>query len=173
MRLLVPMFAISLAAAMPVAAQETRVAPEGHVPPAAELSQIAWLAGQWSGTGVNGNPAHEAWLPPSGDTMVGVFVQENGEGGLMFTEHMYLREVDGTITLSLKHFNPDLTGWEERDDMLTWRLLSLEHCAAYFSGLTFRCANNENTDDGLIVAVRMRADGDEISELLFEFARID
>ncbi|WP_271079132.1 DUF6265 family protein [Aurantiacibacter sp. MUD61] len=153
-----------------VEAQETRIAPEGHVPPAATLDDVAFLTGQWSGDGIQGQPAHESWLPPTGNTMVGIFVQQDGDGGLMFTEHMYIREVDGSLQVSLKHFNGDLTGWEERDEMLTWRLVSTEPCAAYFSGLTYRCANGENTDDGILVAVRMRSEGDEISELVFNFA---
>ncbi len=159
--------------AAPLAAQETRLAPEGHVPPSARIADVAWLAGAWSGSGIEGAPAHEAWLPPTGDTMVGLFVQEQGAGGLMFTEHMYISEVDGSLALRLKHFNPDLTGWEEKDEMVTFRLVTLEPCAAYFSALTYRCANGENTDDGIVVAVRLLDDGGETGELVFNFARAD
>jgi hypothetical protein len=67
----------------------------------------------------------------------------------------------------LKHFNPDLTAWEEKDGMVRFRLLSIEPCAAYFASLTFRCEG----DDGLLVAVRMRSEGDEVNELLFRFKR--
>ena len=105
--------------------------------------------------------------------MVGLFVQENGEGGLMFTEHMYISEADGSLVVRLKHFHPDLTGWEEKDDMLTFRLVALEPCAAYFSALTYRCANGENTQDGIVVAVRMQGGGDEIRELVFDFDSLD
>ena len=125
-----------LALAAPLAAQETRVAPEGHVPPPASIEQAEWLVGDWVGTGIDGAEAAESWLPPSGDTMVGLFVQEKPDGGLMFTEHMYLAEEGGSLVLKLKHFNPDLTGWEEKDGMVRFRLLSIEPCAAYFSSLT-------------------------------------
>ncbi len=170
MRILVPCFA-ALLACSPAAAQETRVAGEGHVPPPAEIDQMAWLAGEWTGSGIQGAAAHEAWLPPTGDTMVGLFVQETSAGGIMFTEHMYIREVDGSLQVNLKHFNADLTGWEERDEMLTFRLVAIEPCAAYFSALTYRCINPENPDDGVVVAVRMRSEGEEISELVFTFER--
>ncbi|MDE1468199.1 DUF6265 family protein [Aurantiacibacter sp. D1-12] len=171
--IVLPALVAIFALAAPVAAQETRVAGEGHVPPPAEIGQIAWLAGEWTGTGIQGAPAHEAWVPPTGDTMVGLFVQETSEGGIMFTEHMYIREVDGSLQVNLKHFNPDLTGWEERDEMLTFRLVAIEPCAAYFSALTYRCVNPENPDEGLIIAVRMRSEGDEINELRFAFERPD
>ena len=147
-----------LALAAPLAAQETRVAPEGHVPPPASIEQAEWLVGDWVGTGIDGAEAAESWLPPSGDTMVGLFVQEKPDGGLMFTEHMYLAEEGGSLVLKLKHFNPDLTGWEEKDGMVRFRLLSIEPCAAYFSSLTYRC----EAEGGLLVAVRMKSEGDEV-----------
>ncbi len=150
-----------------ISAQETRLAPEGHVPPSATIAEAAWLVGDWAGTGIGGAEAAESWLPPSGPTMVGVFVQENPDGTIMFTEHMYLTEEAGSLVLKLKHFHPDLTGWEEKADMVRFRLLSIEPCAAYFSALTFRC----DGPDGLLVAVRMRSEGDRVSELVFRFTR--
>ncbi len=168
--LIVMALAVPLVLATPAFGQETRVAAEGHVPPPAQIEDVAWLAGDWSGPGIQSAPAHETWLPPGAETMVGLFVQENGEGGLMFTEHMYISEVDGSLAVRLKHFNPDLTGWEEREEMVTFRLVALEPCAAYFSGLTYRCINGDNTDDGILVAVRMHSDGPEVEELVFRFA---
>ena len=154
-------------AASPLGAQETRVAPEDHTPPPATLAQMDWLVGQWTGTGIGGAPAMESWLPPSGGTMVGSFVQESGEGAIRFTEHLYLMEEEGTLVLRLKHFNPDLTGWEEKDGMLTFRLIAVEECAAYFRSLTLRC----DGDDGLLAAVRMKSASEEINELVFRFRR--
>ena len=156
-----------LALAAPLAAQETRVAPEGHVPPPAAIEQADWLVGDWVGTGIDGAEAAESWLPPSGDTMVGLFVQEKPDGGLMFTEHMYLAEEGGSLVLKLKHFNPDLTGWEEKDGMVRFRLLSIEPCAAYFSSLTYKC----EAEGGLLVAVRLKSEGDAVEELVFRFQR--
>lgn len=51
--------------------------------------------------------------------------------------------------------------------MVRFRLLSIAPCAAYFSGLTYRC----DGEDGLLVAVRMKSDGDKVSELVFRFKR--
>ena len=165
------MIATGLAAmlAQPLAAQETRVAPEGHVPPPATIDQAEWLVGDWVGTGIEGERAAETWLPPSEGTMVGVFVQEQADGTILFTEHMYMAEEEGSLVLKLKHFNPDLTGWEEKDGMVRFRLLSMEPCAAYFSGLTYRCDDEGN----LVVAVRMKSKGPEVQELVFTFKRRD
>ncbi len=157
--------AIAALLAAPIAAQETRLGEEGFESPPATLEQMDWLVGQWSGEGIGGAPAMESWLIPTGNTMVGTFVQQTAEGGIRFTEHLYLMEEDGTLVLRLKHFNADLTGWEEKDDMVTFRLLGLEPCAAYFHGLTLRCADAERPGEGLVAAVRMQSGG----ELLFRF----
>jgi hypothetical protein len=154
-----------VASAQETRPQETRLGEEGFESPPATLQQMDWLVGQWVGEGIQGAPAMESWLPPTGPTMVGTFVQETSEGTIMFTEHLYLMEEQGTLVLRLKHFNADLTGWEEKDDMLTFRLVAMEECAAYFRALTLRCADSEKPGDGLVAAVRMQSG----SELLFSF----
>lgn len=161
------MAALALLAGGPLAAQETRVGEPGLTSPPADIQQLWWLEGLWQGEGIDGAPATESWLPPTGNTMVGTFVQQTPDGGILFTEHMYLVEEGDSVALKLKHFNADLTGWEDKAGMVTFRLLSLDVCAAYFSGLTIRCDGN----DKLVVAVRMKSDSAEPKELLFRFDR--
>ena len=153
----------------PAIAQETRLGEEGFESPPAALDQMDWLVGQWSGTGIGGAPAMESWLPPTGPTMVGTFLQTGEDGGIMFTEILYLMEEEGSLVLRLKHFNADLTGWEEKDDMLTFRLVAMEPCAAYFNALTLRCADASKPGEGLVAAVRMRSG----SELVFNFTAME
>lgn len=150
-----------------LAAQETRVAEPGSTSPPAYVQQLWWLEGLWQGEGIEGAAATESWLPPTGNTMVGTFIQQTAEGGILFSEHMHIIEEGGSLVFKLKHFNPDLTGWEDKDGMVTFRLLSAEFCAAYFSGLTLRCEG----PDKLVVAVRMKSDGPAPKELLFRFDR--
>ena len=45
-------------------------------------------------------------LPPRGTNAL----QEDADGAIMFTEHMYLVQEDSSLALKLKHFNADLTG---------------------------------------------------------------
>jgi hypothetical protein len=166
-RHLLPFAAACLLAAPPLQAQETQVAPEGHVPPPASVAQMDWLVGRWEGTGIDGHRAVESWLAPFDETMVGTFVQADASGGIMFSEHMYLMPDEGSLALKLKHFNPDLTGWEDAAGMQRFRLLSVEPCRALFSGLTIRC----DGEGGLLIAVRMRAGDGSTSELVFRFTR--
>ncbi len=152
-----------------VSAQETRIGEEGFESPSATLAQLDWLVGQWSGDGIGGEPAMEGWLPPTGPTMVGTFVQMNADGTIMFSEHMYLTQEEGSLALKVKHFNADFTGWEEKDDMLNFRLVALEPCAAYFNALTLRCADASKPGEGLVAAVRMQSG----EELVFRFGQLE
>jgi hypothetical protein len=161
------LMATALASEEPV--METRVGEKGFVSPPATIDQLDWLVGQWAGEGIQGAPAMESWLPPIGGTMVGTFVQETPDGAIMFSEHMYILPQDGSLALKLKHFNADLTGWEEKDDMLTFRLVAIEPCAAYFNALTLRCADPDKPGEGLVAAVRMQSGG----ELSFWFSATD
>lgn len=164
----------ALLVSTPGMAQETRVAASDTPPPPATIADAAWLAGQWTGPGISGADAHESWLAASGDTMVGTFVQETPEGGIMFTEHMYLMEDQGSLVVRLKHFNPDLTGWEEKAGMVTFRLVAAEPCALYFNALTYRCIDPAaGPEGGMLVAVRMRGDAGKVEELVFRFRRAE
>ncbi len=129
---------LSLSMLAPALAQttNTRRLPEGSAPPPARVEELAWLTGNWLGTGF-GDLSEETWQPPKGGSMLGLFRQHK-DGKPMFYEFLLLLETEGTVELRLKHFNPDGTGWEEKDKYLTFRLVALEPNAAYFSGLTYR-----------------------------------
>ncbi len=154
-------------AATPSGAQQTRTAPQGHVPPPATIADVEWLRGLWEGKGIDGADAVESWLPASTGAMVGTFVQEKPDDTILFTEHMVIAEEAGSLVLKLKHFNPDLTGWEEKDGMVRFPLVSAQPCALHFSGLSYRCDGS----DGLVVAVRMERGGEQAEELVFRFKR--
>jgi hypothetical protein len=151
---------------------ETRLGNQGAEAPRARLDQVEWLVGRWRGEGIGGAPALENWDPPQGRTMLGTFVQLDEEGEIRFTELMYLREVEGSLELALKHFNPDLTSWEEKEEVERFALVAIEPCAAFFEGLTVRCADPDMPGEGLVVAVRAGvADDGAARELVFRYAR--
>jgi len=141
----------------PLSAQEdpeTRVMPEGAESPPANADQLDWMVGNWTGSGVRGAPAMESWTAPVGGTMVGTFIQQTSDGSIMFTEHMYIRPVGESLEIAIKHFNPDLTGWEEKDKAERFRLVGIKECAAYFQELTIRCADKDAPGEGIVIAVR-------------------
>jgi hypothetical protein len=68
---------------------------------------------------------------------MGMFRQTSAEGGLRFYEFYSIQENAGSLVLKVKHFNPDLTGWEEKNDTVDFQLVAIEGTTAYFDGLTF------------------------------------
>ncbi len=162
--------AFSVAANAQDSRLETRVGEEGFESPAANIGDLDWLVGSWTGSGVGGAPASETWTAPIEGTMVGTFVQQNASGAINFTELMYISQVEGSLILRLKHFNADLTGWEEKDEVEAYRLVAIEPCAAYFQGLTIRCGDAANPSAGLVVAVRAGRDEEgQVRELVFRY----
>jgi hypothetical protein len=63
---------------------------------------------------------------------------DDGKDAVTFYEFLTFVEQEGTIVLKLKHFNADLTGWEEKDRFVTFRLVRVTPDAVYLDGLTFR-----------------------------------
>ena len=164
---------LALALSAPLNAQEaleTRKVADDVESPAATADQLDWLVGAWAGPGVRGETAMESWTAPVAGTMVGTFIQTNAEGAIWFTELMYIRPVGDSLEIAIKHFNPDLTGWEEKDKAERFRLVAIEECAAYFQTLTIRCANKDAPGEGIVVAVRAGTDkAGNVQELVFRY----
>ena len=65
-----------------------------------------------------------------------------------------------------KHFNPDLNGWEEKDEPVKFPLVSLTENRVYFSGLPFEKINEQEMN------IYVHAEKDTVSkELKFSYAR--
>ena len=122
-------------AATPQTANTIRLA-EGAAAPPATIASVGWLTGTWAGEGLGGT-VDEVWSAPEGGAMVGHFRLLRG-GKPVFYELMTILEHEGSLELRLKHVNADMTGWEEKNDFVRFRLAKIEPDAIYFSGLTFR-----------------------------------
>lgn len=163
--LLAFVFSLSLAA-LPAQAQETRAAVPGAAPPPARLAELGWLVGTWEGQGITG-PAREIYFPAMGGQMAGHFTQSRGDG-IWFYEIVTIVERGNSLSYRLRHFNADLTGWEERNEVRDFPLVAREGDAYYFDGLTIR----RDGADGMIGAVRVdNADGTS-REAVFRYRRV-
>jgi hypothetical protein len=98
------------------------------------LSQMEWLTGYWTGEGFGGE-CEEVWMPLVDSHIIGTF-RFWSEGKLIFSEFMNLVQEGDTFSLKLKHFNPDLTGWEANEEWTTFRLIEVGENAVWFDGLT-------------------------------------
>ena len=92
---------------------------EGRSQPAS-IEDVAWLAGNWKGEGF-GAIVEEAWAPPLGGTMMGMFRLVNDDK-VNFYELMLIQEDEGTLVLRVKHFSSEFEAWEEKDGSIDFRL---------------------------------------------------
>ncbi len=121
---------------------------DGKAPAEATLEDVSWLVGSWEGEAF-GERFEEVWNPASNGSMVGMFKVLQGEDRVNFYELMLLVEEQGSLSLKVKHFGEDFTAWEEKDDMVTFRLVKLQPNAIHFSGLSFYRLD-KNRIDGYI-----------------------
>lgn len=134
---------------------------EGAPAPAATLADLHWLPGRWVGEGLGG-AVEELWGPAEGGTMLGTF-RLLRDGVPAFYEFMAVTELDGSLVLRLKHFHPDLRGWEERDQVVAFPLVRMDAGTAWFDGLTLHRA----AADAMDIHVRFRGrDGSQHEERL-------
>jgi hypothetical protein len=133
----------------------------------ATLNDFRWIAGHWTGTGLGG-VSEELWSPPAGGAMMGSFRQLR-DGRVEFYEFLTLVERNGTVFLRLKHFHPDLRGWEDKDQSLEFPLVELTPTGAVFSAMTF---THESTDAFRVsLRLRDRTTG-ALRDELFDFKRV-
>ena len=137
-------------------------------PPAEEptfrIADLAWLAGRWTGEGFGGK-VEETWSPPTAGTMTGTFrldSQAEGRWTPTFYEFMVILETPDGIVLRLKHFNPDVTGWETQDEFVDFPLIRVDKRRAEFRGLIYE----RTADGGLRIEIKLRGD-EGVQEVTF------
>lgn len=165
--LCLPAAAAAQGSAEPGSTPNTLKLKEGAPRAPAKVADLAWLAGRWTGEGLGGR-VEEAWSEPDAGSMVGYFRLVK-DGKPVFYEIMTLFEAEGSVEMRLKHVNPDMTGWEEKNGYITFKLVKHDETGAYFSGLTFRRVSADQIDGYL--ALRNRADN-TIREEKFTYRRV-
>lgn len=104
--------------------------------PAATIDAASWLAGRWVGEGFGGQ-MEESWAPPVGGQMVGYFRYWR-DGQPQFYEFMLMDVVEGGVRMRVKHFNPDMVGWEDKGEWHAFEPVSAGPDALIFDGLEIR-----------------------------------
>ena len=125
-----------LIAASPAVAEQTRSATAGSRPPAAQLSDLAWLEGTWVGEGF-GAKLQETYTGPSGGQMVGHFSAIK-DGAPEFYEFIMMAQVGNSLEYRVRHFNPEMTAWEDKTEFVRFPLVAAEKDSWYFDGYTLR-----------------------------------
>lgn len=123
---------------------------EGMTSPNASLNEVSWIQGHWKGEAFGG-VTEEIWSPPLGDSMMFSFklvVDDN----VQFYELGIIRQVDDTLILQLKHFNNDLTGWEEKNETEDFRLIKIDKSRVYFDDFTLEKINDNEINLYVVVS---------------------
>jgi hypothetical protein len=135
------------------ATSQVRQLEENQPPGKGKVEYLSWLHGYWTGSGLGGD-CEEVWLPAKDGHMIGTFRFWN-EGKLVFSEFMNLVQEGESISLKLKHFNPDLTGWEEKEEWTTFKLIEIAENTAWFHGITY-----ERKGDELVISLSLTENGE-------------
>ena len=166
MRGFLALLAFALAGALPAAAQQTRVAVPGAPPPAARLADLAWLEGSWVGDGF-GAKLSETYGAPAGGQMAGHFGAVK-DGKADFYEFLMMAEVDGSLEYRVRHFNPDMTAWEDKATFVRFPLVAVEKDVWYFDGYTLK----RTGPDTAVHIVRVKRGDGKPAEVVLPYRRI-
>ncbi len=133
----------------------------------AKVSDMEWMAGRWEGNGLGGQVT-EVWSKTEGGVLMGMFMLAK-DNKPVFSEYLNFMVDGGELFLKLKHFKPDLTGWEEKDDLVSFRFIKKDGNRYYFQGLTFENAG----EDALNIYLAMRRKDKAYREVVFKLKRSD
>ncbi|RIH82784.1 hypothetical protein Mterra_02530 [Calidithermus terrae] len=96
----------------------------------ASLEALSWLTGAWRGhKGLD--EIDEYWSYPAHGLMMGMFRWVREEKP-WFTEHVTITQEPEGLILRIKHFNPGLVGWEEKEESVKFCAVELEPARAVF-----------------------------------------
>jgi len=127
------------------------------------IDDFKMLVGTWQGSGFN-SELTEVWAAPSSGTMMGMFKMEK-DGEVIIYEFMDLAKENGTFRMTVKHFNADMTGWEEKNDYEAFPLLDVKENKLVFEGLTIKKPDNNTLI--YLLTVDSKDGSERIEEIIY------
>jgi hypothetical protein len=115
---------------------------DGMESPPATIDDVKWIAGNWTGPAFGGI-GEEMWGQPRDGSMMGSYrLVQNDK--VIFYEIQTFVEQGNSLVFRLKHFNPDLSGWEDKEASaaVVFPLVKVSDHAVFFDGITFRKLEN-------------------------------
>lgn len=93
-------------------------------PVEARVTDLAWMAGSWSGNALGGQ-VEEHWSTPRADTIMGMFRLVNGEGRATVYELLLIEQDGEHIAMRFRHFGPGHKAWEPLDQPLSFKVVRI------------------------------------------------
>jgi len=162
--------ACSVGSVLPASASEKltqhtwKLAP-GEKSPPATLTDMKWLVGHWAGEAFGGL-GEEMWSPAQAGSMMGMY-RLIKDGKPVLYEFLNIVEEHGSLMQRLKHFNADLTGWEEKNKTVDFPLVAIEKGAVHFDGMSFYPQG-----DSLTIYLAIEQKDGKVSEQRFLYVRV-
>ena len=114
-----------------------------------------------------GSQVTETYSAPLGGRITGHFVMADDKGGVAFTEIVDYVAAGRSLSYRVRHFNSDMSGWEDRTGKpVVFQLVAVESNRWFFDGMTLERTGR----DALIMWVRIK-EGDTTNEVPFRFSR--
>lgn len=130
------------------------------------FENFEWLAGRWEGEAFGG-VFEEVWSSPTAGSMCGTFkLMTNGT--VSFYEIFTITIDSEGPVLRLKHFNADLTGWEEKDEVVTFRYVGGDSSEILFEGLTYR----RTSDKTMQIILKTKDSDGKVTENIIDCKKI-
>jgi hypothetical protein len=101
---------------------------------APKIEDLAWMEGAWKGS-VGADDVEETWSAPKNGSMIGMF-RWFRDGKVRILEMIIIAEMDGGLTMKLKHFNSKLHSVEEPSETTDFILQSAEKDHAIWNQVT-------------------------------------
>lgn len=152
-----------LAPLLPAREQDDAAATPGDQNP------FGWLEGHWVGQGFGGL-VEEVWLPLRGGAMLCTFRMIQNDQVILYEIVTIEPGKPGGAkpVMRLKHFDPDLSSWEAKDECLVWPLESQDDKRARFGPVEYALTG----EDELTAWVEVSQGGETTTqELVFQRAR--
>jgi hypothetical protein len=105
-----------------------------------DITKYEWLSGSWVGDGFGG-VSEETWSEPVDETMMGMY-RHYKDGKILFYEFLLLDETG----IRLKHFNPDITAWEEKEKFIHFEMIDYSDTHIRMKGLSFELKSENSME---------------------------
>lgn len=125
-----------------------------------DINDYSWLVGSWKGDGFGGI-SEEIWSKPENGVMMGMY-RHLKDDKLVFYEFLILDK----IGLRLKHFHPDLKGWEEKDETTFFQMIDYSPTKIEMKGLIFE----KKTDNLMEIRLKLNRN-DKVETEVFTMSR--
>ena len=138
------------------------------------LARLAWMKGEWVRQ-QGDDQLEEIWSAPAGDSLMGMF-RWSKQGKLWMLELMAITVEGEDVVVRLKHFDRQITGWEEKEAPPAYKLVRQKEGEAVFENAAQtnprRFIFQGNGTDRYVVRLES-VKGEETSAMEFVFAKRD